>query len=454
MRKVLLTVFLSFLLSVGAFCAEGDTSSFAVPVSPSLFYSVSQALLSSLGLDIQAETSSREILDRYAESQTVPSGIPSSLTFQTWEAANGDISTFLQLRAAEFRAFWGVLSGLLGLSSSEADALYSSGQTVPVAAFSVDLGRDIYIHGQHYFVSTVQGSVSASSSFYSVDYLGTPIFSIADIPSSGYIETTVGLSPKLYTFRLFSNGNVNFYSDNSSGLFVTLKSSSWNAVYYAYDAVNSNLYLGVVTRSYYSELSIDGSDNRFIWNTDIVGSTLVNSAPNGLAIDTPVNNWDTVNDDAGYYLSLGQAGTTADSISDSVISTLSQTGTLTREGTYADSLSDAVGELDTPIDVPTSPDLPQGLPDLGALLITRFPFSIPWDFARVFSLLVAEPEVPEFTVNIYPFLQKWGASVDDTSFHFSLAGDFAIIGAVCRWGSYISFCMALIVLTKRLVWPA
>lgn len=326
---------------------------FAVPVSPSLFYSVSQALLSSLGLDIQAETSSREILDRYAESQTVPSGIPSNLTFHTWDAANGDVSTFLQLRAAEFRAFWGVLSGLLGLSSTEADALYSSGQTVPVAASSVDLGRDIYIGSDYYIVSTCLDplNLNASQTSVHVDFLGTPIFYYTDIPSSGSISKPVGLSS--FIFYLDSSGNVTYTSNvpyYTSGSFISLNEKSAVGVYYIYDTVSGRLF-----PCYHYSFSdpnvvyLSPNQTALSWQTDLVGSTIVSSAPSGLSIDTPVNNWDTVNDDAGYYINLGTAaGTTADSISDSVISTLSQTGTLTREGTYAESLSDAVGELDTP----------------------------------------------------------------------------------------------------------
>lgn len=326
---------------------------FAVPVSPSLFYAVSQALLSSLGLDIQAETSSREILDRYAENQTVPSGIPSSLTFQTWEAANGDISTFLQLRAAEFRAFWGVLSGLLGLSSSEADALYSTGQTVPVSPLTSSLGYEIYDNSGKLLIPAITSAALGDSGDIVVTSPGSLL---CDYNSSFPVSFAFGAES--WEFRHSSGTNYTLIRTFSNG---TTRNTSFslgsgnsypNEVRLLYLSDNQLLsyYFVYGTGRTFANLSGDPNTTaKFISIDSVVGSTLVSSAPSGLSIDTPVNNWDTVNDDAGYYISFGTGlAQTADAIIDSVINTLSQTGTLTREGTYADSLSDAVGELDTP----------------------------------------------------------------------------------------------------------
>lgn len=57
------------------------------------------------------------------------------------------------------------------------------------------------------------------------------------------------------------------------------------------------------------------------------------------------------------------------------------------------------GDPTVPPDTPDVDDL--GLPDLGAALTTRFPFSIPWDIYRGLKLLSAPAVVPKFKVDFY-----------------------------------------------------
>lgn len=97
-----------------------------------------------------------------------------------------------------------------------------------------------------------------------------------------------------------------------------------------------------------------------------------------------------------------------------------------------------------------------GLPSLGALLTTRFPFSIPWDVHAVFTLLSAEAKAPYWEIDLMAPLKSKGQKFSgDTKIKIDLTGDrWAVIGQVSRWGSLVGFCIALAYATKRLIWTA
>lgn len=95
-----------------------------------------------------------------------------------------------------------------------------------------------------------------------------------------------------------------------------------------------------------------------------------------------------------------------------------------------------------------------GLPALGAALVTRFPFSIPWDVVRGIKLLAAPAEAPRWEVDfLAPISGRVGGWKGSTKVVIDM-GEYPIIGQVCRWTSMIGFCLILASGTKKLIWTA
>ena len=95
-----------------------------------------------------------------------------------------------------------------------------------------------------------------------------------------------------------------------------------------------------------------------------------------------------------------------------------------------------------------------GLPALGAALMTRFPFSIPWDVVRGIKLLAAPAEAPRWEVDfLAPIAGRVGGWKGSTKVVIDM-GVYPIIGQVCRWTSMIGFCLILASGTKKLIWTA
>lgn len=150
-------------------------------------------------------------------------------------------------------------------------------------------------------------------------------------------------------------------------------------------------------------------------------------------------------------LNLGNpAIDTPDALTDSVIGGI-QAGDLTAEAEIVDA-------VDVPIDPPVEPTAPDidglGLPALGAALVSRFPFSIPWDVAKGVQLLAAPPKAPYWEVDfLAPISYRVGGWQGDTTFVVDMS-EFEIIGQLSRWTSTIGFCLLLASGTKRLIWTA
>ncbi len=92
--------------------------------------------------------------------------------------------------------------------------------------------------------------------------------------------------------------------------------------------------------------------------------------------------------------------------------------------------------------------------DLGAVMITKFPFSIPWDITKAIELLAAPPTPPKWEVDLFGPLQgQWGFHSDETA----LVIDFERLeplAVVVRWVSTVMFVYALASATKRFIWTA
>lgn len=87
---------------------------------------------------------------------------------------------------------------------------------------------------------------------------------------------------------------------------------------------------------------------------------------------------------------------------------------------------------------------------LGALITTRFPFSIPWDLVRILQLFVADPQPPSWTFDIIP-VENF-ANID-TEITLDLS-QYPIIGTISRWFCVIDLCLGLVFASKKLIWTA
>ena len=91
---------------------------------------------------------------------------------------------------------------------------------------------------------------------------------------------------------------------------------------------------------------------------------------------------------------------------------------------------------------------------LGAILVQKFPFSIPWDFANAVKLLAAPAQVPRWEVDfLAPISGRVGGWKGNTTIVIDM-GQYPVVGQLCRWITTILFCAALIGATKRLIWTA
>lgn len=150
-------------------------------------------------------------------------------------------------------------------------------------------------------------------------------------------------------------------------------------------------------------------------------------------------------------LNLGNSAIdTPEALTDSVIGGI-QAGDFSAEAEIVDA-------VDVPIDPPVEPTAPDidglGLPALGAALVSRFPFSIPWDVAKGVQLLAAPAKAPYWEVDfLAPISYRVGGWQGDTTVVIDMS-EFEIIGQLSRWTSTIGFCLLLASGTKRLIWTA
>lgn len=91
---------------------------------------------------------------------------------------------------------------------------------------------------------------------------------------------------------------------------------------------------------------------------------------------------------------------------------------------------------------------------LGAIFISKFPFSIPWDVAKAVGLLAAPPVTPRWEMDFMsPISGRVGGFRGDTTVVIDF-GEYPIVGVVTRWFSTVMFIYALASGTKRLIWTA
>ncbi|MEK5217812.1 hypothetical protein [Psychrobacillus sp. FSL H8-0487] len=87
---------------------------------------------------------------------------------------------------------------------------------------------------------------------------------------------------------------------------------------------------------------------------------------------------------------------------------------------------------------------------LGGLLLTQFPFSIPWDVFKLFSQFNVEPITPKFDFGNKKYIELGGIKVP-VDFNFEI--NFSVfdpIAKIARWGLILVFDIALIMALRRL----
>lgn len=106
-------------------------------------------------------------------------------------------------------------------------------------------------------------------------------------------------------------------------------------------------------------------------------------------------------------------------------------------------------DVDNP-DIPDIPDTPSGsLPKPGdltipQLIITKFPFSIPFDLYAMLQVVDADPVAPVFHIPIKI------PNVADTEFVLEFS-QYAELVEILRWGEYILFLVGLAIVTRNVI---
>jgi hypothetical protein len=122
-----------------------------------------------------------------------------------------------------------------------------------------------------------------------------------------------------------------------------------------------------------------------------------------------------------------------------------------------------VVELDTGLAVPTSPpvDPPPNTSEPGRIdwsklkmtagtLTTVFPFSIPWDVGKLFSVLNVPPKTPVFNIDTGTTIKLGGKNIP-VNFDFDINFSFLdSIAAIVRWGFILIFDISIIMALRRL----
>lgn len=166
--------------------------------------------------------------------------------------------------------------------------------------------------------------------------------------------------------------------------------------------------------------------------------------------------------DQALQISTGNPDiTTPEEFADDVIGSVIA-GDLTADADIVDVTDVPDVPVDPPVVEPTAPPIDVDIPDidglgLGALsaaLVSRFPFSIPWDVAKGVELLAAPAKAPYWEVDLFePIAYRVGGWKGDTTIVIDMS-QFEIIGQLSRWTSTIGFCLILASGTKRLIWTA
>lgn len=323
------------------------------------------------------------------------------------------------------------------------------GSSTPVTVVS---GDSFWTDGNG--VTAVKVTCSEPSGVSSFPYRSSVVFGTGNISSlSNYYYTLISQSQGefLATYRTDGNNHV-FYilSLDSSSNRVSLNmynSGAGGSLASGYANMNSWLTLRVPADNWDVDLSIPFSSvvpSSVVLSPGIAASLAASIAQSVIDVAQGITDDDSIVIGVGAVPGITESEM-ADFVADGIrADTLEPTATIT-----------ATDVIDTPVQ--PYPDIDGlGLPSLGAALTSRFPFCIPWDFVDTVQLLAADPVAPDFSFDLLPQrIRDYCHITAPTEVRFNM-GDpkFSKVGVFCRWGSLISFCFGLAVLTKRMIWTA
>jgi len=289
--------------------------------------------------------------------------------------------------------------------------------------------------------------------------LPTQTYGILPLVMDGY-ETPNAVKP---TRRIHNNGSIVKVNSVSATTGIesdiTAVDIPGGIAYYTYDNTTLILNIRGLLGGTYS-----GGMNITTWTWKVVSSIITGHAAEGI-VDNPAYDWNNTNTgmkEIGVPLendTVGQADITAPSGSDTIglsvpgtiiadsipltpenIKTQVNTGvevTGTIEGTITDTL---------PVDVKPTTEQENSIK---AIVITKFPFCLPWDLVNAIKLIAHVPESPKFDIDLLaPIGGQWAGKARIV---FD-AEDYAIVGQVIRWASTVEFCWMLILATRKLIW--
>ncbi len=362
----------------------------------------------------------------------------------TFVAANADdllayISTFLSSftasngkTVAEMVISW-VTGGTLQLAQDDATFLTE-------AVIEMEATAPVITTGTGYFA--IDGFQIDTTSDSSDDASRLKFWTTTDTRALGTYTPFSWYPDLTYVLTVYENDSnytkVQFYDKTIPTIWMVFSNSTVNpGVYYRIYLVSDALTVYCRTTSS-SQYTITDSDfgqyliSLYTSNVNLSGT-----------LDTALNtSVDSMSE--SQVLSIPTTDTADNTVAAAVAGTLADTATVT-DGTTTETET-TVGDLTL---------TQSGIDSLGALMITKFPFSIPWDFARAVGLLAAEPEAPHWEIDLYePIAHRVGGSwAGDTTIEIDFA-DYEILGSLCRWVTTIIFCAGLAMGTKRLLWTA
>lgn len=107
---------------------------------------------------------------------------------------------------------------------------------------------------------------------------------------------------------------------------------------------------------------------------------------------------------------------------------------------------------------PVSPTYPDDLPHVDidnpnkrSLLLSKFPFCLPWDLKNLFSLFLAPAEAPRFEIDFIPPAFKSKVGIEGSTQFVLDMSDFPLVGKMSRFFSFLSACLGLILVSRRIM---
>lgn len=194
---------------------------------------------------------------------------------------------------------------------------------------------------------------------------------------------------------------------------------------------------------FYNVGTVSAIDSGIYANPDRYASPLTGAHDVSVPLEATTLNPD-LELDSGIGLKAGTPGA-AVGLEEPAVLDLPLTGVEELPSTVVDNPADAVEDVTTADDAMAADETETSL---RGLLLTKFPFCIPWDIANAFKLLVAPPEAPYFEVDfLEPLDIEWQGS---TTIVFDMA-EYPMIGQVSRWVFTVEFCIVLAVGTRKII---